>query len=131
MKHVLIMEDETVTALDWQNTFELNGYKVTLTHTGDEAIACLETTQFDLVVTDIFVPRAKGGLHVVGKVLTMGRGAPPVIVVTGSRRHKDDEDGQNYFLSQVKKLGASNTLEKPFPSSELILMAEDIFKRRE
>jgi len=131
MKHVLIMEDNALLAQEWADAFELNGHKVTLTYNGDDALAHLETTKFDLVVTDLFVPNKKGGLHIVGKVLTMRRGAPPIIAVTGARRHKDETDELSFFLRQVKSLGVSATLEKPFAAAELLLKADEFWRDRE
>jgi len=127
MKHVLIMDDNVLLAEDWRSTFELNGHKVTLTHNGDEAVACLQTTEFDLVITDLFVPNAKGGLHVLGRLLAMRKRTPPVIAVTGTRRYTDVGDEKNFFLQQTESLGVSATIEKPFASAELLLMAEELW----
>jgi len=123
------MEDNALLAHEWKSVFKLNGHKVTLTHNGDDAVRQLEETKFDLVITDLFVPNAKGGLHVVGKILRMRRGAPPIIAVTGAKRQKDDTDGVNFFLKQVQQLGVSATLEKPFPAAELLLIADEFWSR--
>lgn len=129
MKHVLIMEDNVLLAHDWRGVFELNGHKVTLTHNGDDAIAHLETTKFDLVITDLFVPNAKGGLHVIGRLMRVKRPRPPVIAVTGKKRFKDQEKDTNYFLQQTKHLGVSATIEKPFAPAELLLIAEEFWEK--
>ena len=129
MKHILIMEDNVELALEWRDTFELNGHKVTLTHNGEEAVKQLDETKFDLVISDLFVPGKKGGLHVVGKILRMRRGAPPIIAVTGQKRIRDTEEDTNYFLRQVEQLGVSQTLEKPFPAAELLLIADKFWSR--
>jgi len=131
VKHVLIMEDNALLANDWRGVFELNGHKVTLTHNGDAAIAHLETTEFDLVITDLFVPNAKGGLHVIGKLMTMKARMPPTIAVTGERRYTDDPKEKNYFLRQTKQLGVSATIEKPFAPAELLLMADEFWSRED
>lgn len=129
MKHVLIMEDNALLAHEWKDVFELNGHKVTLTHNGEDAVAQLDETKFDLVITDLFVPGQKGGLHVVGKILRMRRGAPPIIAITGQKRIRDTEEDTNYFLRQVEQLGISQTLEKPFPAAELLLIADKFWAR--
>ncbi len=129
MKHVLIMEDNALLAHEWKDVFELNGHKVTLTHNGEDAVAQLDETKFDLVITDLFVPGQKGGLHVVGKILRMRRGAPPTIAITGQKRIRDTEEDTNYFLRQVEQLGISQTLEKPFPAAELLLIADKFWAR--
>ena len=129
-KHVLIMEDNVELALEWRDAFVLNENEVTLSYSGEDAIAHLDRTKFDLVVTDMFVPEKKGGLNVIGKILRMRFDAPPVIAVTGTRRHKDNKEDMNFFLKQVTSLGVSATLEKPFAPAELILLAHEIWDRK-
>jgi len=127
MKHILIMEDNALLAHDWGAMFELNGHKVTLTHNGTDAVTHLKKTKFDLVITDIFVPNEKGGLHVVGEILRMRRGAPPIIAVTGIKRFKDDAETTNFFLRQVEQLGVSSTIEKPFAAADLLVKAQEFW----
>jgi len=117
------MEDNIALAFDWRDEFELNGHKVTLCHTGEDAIAHLEKTKFDLVVTDMFVNGAKGGLHVITKLLLMRKEAPPTIAVTGERSGVSRDKESNLFLRQALKLGASSVIQKPFPVGELMLAA--------
>lgn len=123
MKHVLIMEDNIALANDWREEFELNGHEVTLSHTGDDAIAHLEATKFDLVVTDMFVKDGNGGLHVLTKLVLMRKDAPPTIAVTGARSGPSRSKESNLFLDQALKLGVSSVLQKPFPVGELMLAA--------
>jgi len=127
MKHVLIMEDNMPLAFEWRDAFELNGHRVTLSHNGGDAIAHLDTTEFDLVVTDMFVPSQKGGLHVLGKLMLMKSKAPPVIAVTGTKRYARSEEEENFFLRQAEYFGTSETLEKPFAPAELVLIADKIW----
>lgn len=125
---ILIMEDDLRLALEWRDVFQLNHYEVTLTHNGDEAIKMLETVHFDLVVTDLFVAKGRGGLSVVGKLIKMGRSAPPVIAVTGMLRENEAGD-TNSFLRQARLLGASASIEKPFAAAELIILAEKLIEQ--
>ena len=127
MKHVLIMDDNMQLAFDWRDAFVLNGNEVTLCFNGDEAIAHLEKTRFDLVITDLFVANAMGGLHVVTKILAMKGKKPPTIAVTGTRLYSKAKDDMNFFLRQVKQLGVSATIEKPFAPGELVCMAQELW----
>jgi CheY-like chemotaxis protein len=126
MKRVLIMEDNMSLAFDWKDAFELNNFEVTLAYKGEEASAHLEHTQFDIVVTDMFVSKGKGGLHVIGKLATMGEKAPPVIAVTGAKSEMYTTKKTNHFLEQARRLGASTSLEKPFTPVELVLLANKL-----
>ncbi len=127
-KRVLIMEDNVGLALNWKQAFELNQCDVVLSHNGDEAARYLETEKFDLVITDLFVPNTNGGLHVLMKLFTMGRDAPPAIAVTGEILSTGDDYNANVFLEQASRLGAAKHLQKPFPVGELILVAQSLWE---
>ena len=115
-------------AFDWRDAFELNGYEVTLSYNGAEASAHLEHTAFDLVITDMFVKDGKGGLYVISKLVTMSSQAPPVIAVTGARSDVSIRKNTNSFLEQAQRLGASATIEKPFSTLDLVLLAKDLLR---
>lgn len=93
----------------------------------DDASVLLESAQYDLVITDMFVPNGKGGLHIIGKLILMGEAAPPVIAVTGQRSTAYPRGDTNLFLAQAKRLGASAAMEKPFAASELLAVAKKLW----
>ena len=124
MPRILIMEDNLQLALEWREAFELSGHEVLLTHSGEEAIQVLRDGGVDLVVSDLFVARGKGGLSVIGALRTMGKEAPPVIAVTGASSTVGDTESENRFLAQARRLGASDSIKKPFLPAELVVMAD-------
>lgn len=126
MKRILIMEDNVSLAMEWRDVFALNNYDVTLTQDGDEAAEYLDAESFDLVVTDLFVKGARGGLHVIVKLRRMGAKAPPVIAVTGATGSAVRETETNLFLEQAKSLGASSAIQKPFGAVELVILAQSL-----
>lgn len=129
MKRVLIMEDNLSLCLDWKAAFELNHCHVEITHSGEDAVGFLEQQTFDLIVLDVFVPGAKGGLYVLGKLLLMEQ-QPPCITVTGAHAHHgpfSQKFGENTYLRQAERLGASATLRKPFVAAELVAAASTLW----
>jgi len=126
MKRVLIMEDNLSLAFDWKDEFELKKFDVTLCSDADQAISHLNDSDFDIVVTDLFVPKGRGGLHVIAKLLRMGKSAPPSIAVTGASDLTHRSDDTNYFLSQAQKLGASVSVKKPVSPETLVSIAMDL-----
>jgi CheY-like chemotaxis protein len=126
MKRVLIMEDNVSLAFEWKDTFELNGYEVTLSSNGEEAWTHLDHKPYDLVVTDMFVGRGKGGLHLIGKIATMKGVKPHIIAVTGASNTVRSDQDMNYFLEQARRLGATTSIEKPFGAAELVSLASNI-----
>jgi len=123
MPNVLIMEDNIALALEWREVFEMNGYNVVLEHDGDSAIERLETEKFDLVVTDLIIPKGRGGLSVIGKLRSMRKAAPACIVISGAKIDPNRRDDTNFFLRQAEKLGADVTLQKPIQGAEIVAVA--------
>lgn len=126
-KHVLILEDNVALAMEWKNSFELNGIKVTVTHNSKDATEYLKLETFDLVVTDLFIRGGQDGLGILVQLIRMTGPRPPVITVTGAFLPSGADDQANLFLEQAKRLGASVTIQKPFPAGELVALATDIW----
>lgn len=129
MIRVLIMEDNVSLAQHWKQTFELNAdYQVVICHNAKEALGFLDGEQYDLVITDLFVPGSSGGLGVLLKIFKMGQDRPLAIAVTGEKVPSVMSDVKNVYLAQAARLGAAITLEKPFPAAELIIAAQGLLE---
>ena len=126
MSRILIMEDNRQLAQEWREVFELNGHSILMTHCGEDAIKVLEDEAIDLVISDLFVARGKGGLSVIGALLRMGDDAPPVIAVTGAASSFYEDSDENRFLRQARLLGASRSIKKPFLPAELVMIADEL-----
>ena len=127
MKRVLIMEDNLALGLEWVSAFELNQCEATLCDNVSDAFDFLEAGNFDLLVTDLFVNEEQGGLHLLRRVATLEGKSPPIIAVTGAVIPNRNEMDRNLFLESARILGATNYIQKPFPSGELVLMAHEIW----
>ncbi len=111
---VLLVDDEPSVLEALLVLFERNGFEVTATGTGDEAVGWLEDNgPIDLVVTDLRLP-GRDGIA----VLKQARSQDPlakVILITA----QGDED----FAMQACNEGAFRYLRKPYKNQELILNA--------
>jgi len=128
LQRVLIMEDNVLLAHEWQQCFELNQFDVTLCHEGKDAVTLIETHDYDIVVTDLFVNNGAGGLHVLLAAKVRKKTPLPVIVVTGSISPSSHRSEENFYLKQASGLGAKVVLEKPFPALELVSKAQSILQ---
>ena len=108
-KHsILVLDDEEVIR-DFLSEI-LEGYNVTLACDGDEAIDRLKQQQFDLVITDLRMPRVPG--EEVVKTAHKINPDAKVIVISGY--------SSLYTASQSVSSGVSAYLAKPFSIKELI-----------
>ena len=104
---MLVVEDETDLREVMGLVLSGGGYCVQLAADAGEAIALLDSTHFDVVVTDLLVPG--GGGRAVLDYTRRLPAPPPVIVVTG-----------NVERGAVDDLGATECLHKPAGGREVL-----------
>jgi two-component system chemotaxis sensor kinase CheA len=92
-KSILIVEDSITSRTLLKNILESAGYRVKTTVDGIDAYTVLKTDAFDLVVSDIEMPRMNG-FDLVSKIREDGKTADlPIVLVTGLESREDRERG--------------------------------------
>ena len=108
---ILLLEDDTLLAQTLQELLEMEGYDVTLSYSGNEAIDASYEHSYDLYVFDINVPDISG------------------IKILKSLRDADDKTPTIFIsalvdlnsISQAFEVGADDYLKKPFFPEELLI----------
>lgn len=119
MFKILIAEDETNLRNALGLSLKNEGYFVTLAKDGQEAYDSFCAAHFDLVVTDIMMPRIDGN-ELVRKIRD-SRKEIPVLMLTALSTLEDKERS---FV-----LGADDYLVKPFALKELSLRVKALLRR--
>jgi two-component system, cell cycle sensor histidine kinase and response regulator CckA len=109
LTHILVVEDESIVALDLTQQLTRWGYTVTRITSGAEAVAVADTLRPELVLMDVHLPGAMDGLHAATHIWAQWR--IPIIYLTG---HADSA-----FLAGVKTPPPVFTLSKPFTKAAL------------
>ena len=92
-KSILVAEDSITSRTLLKNIFESAGYNVKTAVDGVDALTALRTETFDLVVSDIEMPRMNG-FDFVSKIRSDKKTADlPVILVTALESREDRERG--------------------------------------
>lgn len=92
-KHVLVAEDSITSRMLLRNILEAAGYYVRTAVDGADAFAVLKTEDFDLVVSDVEMPRLNG-FELTEKIRSDSRLAEmPVVLVTALDSRDDRERG--------------------------------------
>ncbi|MCW9058498.1 MAG: sigma-54 dependent transcriptional regulator [Gammaproteobacteria bacterium] len=109
-KHqVLLIDDELIALTNLTTVLEREGYRVTACKTGEEGVAALQSTAFDLVLTDLRMPGIDG-MDVLRHIReTMPE--VPVIMITGHATLDSAVDAM--------KAGAYHYIAKPFRLAEV------------
>lgn len=108
---VLVAEDEHLAALVVEDALTDQGHDVVLARDGREALELAETLRFDVLVTDLAMPRVTGWELI--PLMRARRADLPVVVMTG---YLPPGGGQVLFAD---KRGPLALLHKPFDISQL------------
>ena len=113
-KSILIVEDSIISRTLLKNILESAGYRVKATVDGVDAFTSLKMDEYDLVVSDVEMPRMNG-FDLVLKIRDDKKMADlPVVLVTGleSREHRERgiEVGANAYIVK-RSFDQSNLLE--------------------
>jgi CheY-like chemotaxis protein len=109
---ILLIEDEDFTA---NLTLKLLApADIRRARDGSEGLKLFQNTKFDLVITDLVMPKMDG-LEVIAAIRKMDQSVP-ILAITSS----GSLAGQGDLLLLAKKVGANATLMKPFDREPLM-----------
>jgi len=110
---ILVAEDEPLMLMAIEAKLRKDGFEVTGTSDGREALKAFENDIPDLIITDILMPYASG-FEIISKVKNRKEGKPiPVIIVSNA--------GNEDMVLEGFKLGADDFLKKPVMPGELLI----------
>ncbi len=120
MSRVLVVDDEAGLRKVVRDALEQAGHEVETAADGEEALVLSTERTFDLIITDLAMPR-RDGLELVREVRKSS--AVPILVLTvrGEEREK----------VRLLDAGADDYLTKPFGVAELVARARALLRRGE
>lgn len=113
MTKVLIVDDDELFRTMLVEMVQREGYQVSTAIDGNAALAAIERSRPDLVITDILMPE-KDGIELIME-LAQREARIPIIAVSGGRRSISLE----FNLESAKLMGVRATLPKPFTREQL------------
>ena len=115
MKRILVVDDEAQMRTMLAQMLADEGYEVQTAEHGEEGLAMVRQTRFDLVITDMIMP-VKDGLKFIMELL---KDYPDlkIMAISGGGAIKAER-----YLNMAGYLGDIATLEKPFKREVLLDM---------
>ena len=119
MLKILIAEDDGELCQLFSDVLTKNGYTVRGVSDGQEALDAMQGDYFDLIISDIMMPRADG-YELVSR-LRSGGNQTPVLMITAKDAFDDMQRG---FLS-----GTDDYMVKPVNVNEMVLRVSALLRR--
>jgi len=121
-KTILVVDDEKEIVTLIKEFLKVEGYKVLVAGSADEAFSKIEKTKPDLIILDLKLPGLDG--REVAKILKSkdDTAAIPIVMLTG-KFIKPEERAAGF------ELGADDYMTKPFYGKELVLRVKAILSR--
>jgi two-component system OmpR family response regulator len=116
---ILVVDDEPGVRDMLTDALKLQGYAVSAAVDGFDAMRLLRESDFDLVVSDINMPKVDG-FEMLERIRTIGD-STPVILLTAR--------GEKADLARGFRTGADDYVTKPFGLEELSLRIEALLRR--
>ena len=117
---ILVVEDERAIQLALSGLLRREGYEVEVAGSGEEALARLGATLFDLVLTDLALGRGLSGMDVLRAAKEM-RAETVVVMITAH--------GSETIAVEAMKAGAEDYVPKPFDNDEIRLVVQRALDR--
>lgn len=118
MARILLVDDNAELLAIMTLSLQEENHVTTLAANGREAMALIASQPFDLIITDLVMPE-KEGLEIISEIRKKHPGLK-VIAMSGGGSSFDGRQ----MLRIAQKLGASQTLEKPFTKTALIAVVD-------
>ena len=125
MANILIVDDDPAVQITIRLLLERAGHHITVAGDGHQGLALFETSRFDLLFLDIFMP-GMDGLETMRHIRALAP-AIPIIAISG-RSVTPDAYAEPDFLKMAIKLGAVASLQKPFHPEALLATVDGCLK---
>jgi len=119
---ILLIDDDKIVLRTIEKLLKIEGYELTIAENGQEAIEFVQKSFYDLVITDIRMPRLDGveTIQKIKKLQEVGDRKSNFMVITG---YSDPGVSQ-----QAKKMGIKHFLMKPFDKDLFLDAVKDSLK---
>lgn len=127
MADILVVDDNMGVQSTIKILLELGGHQVSTASDGRKGLVLFGNENFDLLIIDIFMPGMDGFETM--RFVRQKNPKVPIIVISGENPFSNTNAGHPDFLAIADKLGAVETLRKPFKPAELRAAVERSINR--
>jgi CheY-like chemotaxis protein len=122
MPRVLVVDDDPLVCATIEVFLQRQGFEVTLADGGEQGLSALESSTFDLMLVDIFMPHMRGFESI--RIFHERAPAIPLIAMSGYAFVATASPSPD-FLRMALELGATCCLRKPFTPEALLSVVNE------
>jgi CheY-like chemotaxis protein len=126
MARILVVDDDPMVCEAIEVCLQHQGFDVTVANGGEEGIRALETSAFDVMLVDIFMPHMRGFESI--RVFHERAPQTPLVAMSGYA-FADIEPPSPDFHKMALELGATYCLRKPFTPNVLLAALNECLTR--
>src|SRR6202166_1636354 len=126
MAHILVVDDDPLVREAIEACLQHQGLDVTVADGGEAGFRALESSAFDVMLVDIFMPHMRGFESI--RLFHERAPAIPLVAMSGYAFATFDAPAPD-FLKMALELGATICLRKPFTSKALLAAVNECLNR--
>ena len=123
MKKAIVVDDNDLVRPTVAFMLRALDFHVTEAQSGKDALRLLSETEFDLVLTDLFMPEFDG-LELILEIKKMSLKTSVVLMTGGGKHFVSGSYELENLTDSAKLFGASYTIQKPFKKDDLAKIIE-------
>ena len=125
MPRILVVDDDPMVCVAIEVCLQRQGFEVTVADGGESGMQALETSEFDVMLVDVFMPDVRGFESV--RMFHERKPAIPIIAMSGYAFANTERAPD--FLRMTIELGAACCLRKPFTPNALLTSIDECLTR--
>jgi CheY-like chemotaxis protein len=126
MARILVVDDDPMVCEAIEVCLQHQGFEVTVADGGEAGLRVLETSAFDVMLVDIFMPHMRGFESI--RIFHERAPATPLIAMSGYA-FAEIEPPSPDFHKMAHDLGATHCLRKPFSPKALLAAIDECLAR--
>ncbi len=125
MKRILVVDDDELVRPTVSAMLRALDFEVVEAPNGKEALQYVSKTDFDLILTDLFMPEFDG-FELILKIREVASGTPIILMTGGGTYYPSRSEGLNDLTTSAEFFGASFVINKPFRKAELAKIIDQV-----
>src|SRR4030081_3913457 len=122
MPHILVVDDDPMVRMAIEINLTRHNFQMTIADGGESGLRALDTSAFDLMIVDIFMPHMRGFESI--RIFHERAPSVPLIAMSGYAFANLNSPAPD-FLRMALELGASRCLRKPFTPAALLTVINE------